>query len=242
MWRVIRYNGWASVLPEATQLEGSHPAEILAWAARRFEGRIALATSFGVEDCVLMSMAAERGLSLAYFTLDTGVLFPETYELWRRIEARYGVKVQGVLPAQSIAEQAAAHGDALWARAPNQCCNLRKVEPLKRHLSGFSAWITAIRREQSKDRANAAVVEQDARFGLVKVNPLVAWTEKQVWRWVSEHDVPYNPLHDRGYPSIGCTHCTSPVKPGEDPRSGRWRGSEKTECGLHVDQPAEAKP
>ncbi len=229
------------MLPEAPQLEGSHPAEVLAWAARRFDGRITLATSFGVEDVVLISMAAEAGLKLSYFTLDTGVLFPETYELWRRVEQRYGVTVQAVLPAQTIAEQAATHGDALWAREPNRCCNLRKVEPLKRHLAGFDAWVTAIRREQSRDRANATVVEHDARFGLVKVNPLVAWTEKQVWRWVHEHDVPYNPLHDRGYPSIGCTHCTSAVKPGEDPRSGRWRGSEKTECGLHVDQPAEAK-
>ena len=228
------------MLRDAPQLEGSHPAEVLAWAAHNFEGRIALATSFGVEDCVLMSMAAEAGLKLSYFTLDTGVLFPETYALWRQVEQKYGVKVEGVLPAQTIVEQAAAHGDALWAREPNRCCNLRKVEPLKQHLSKFAAWVTAIRRDQSKDRANAAVVEHDARFGLVKVNPLVAWSEKDVWRWVHEHDVPYNPLHDRGYPSIGCVHCTSPVKPGEDPRSGRWRGSEKTECGLHVDQP-EAK-
>jgi phosphoadenylyl-sulfate reductase (thioredoxin) len=215
---------------------------VLAWAARRFDGRLALATSFGVEDCVLISMAAQGGLRLACFTLDTGVLFPETYELWRRVEARYGVKVEAVRPALSIAGQAAAHGDALWAREPNRCCNLRKVEPLKRHLAGYAAWVTAIRRDQSKDRASAAVVEHDARFGLTKVNPLVAWTNKEVWRWVHEHDVPYNPLHDRGYPSIGCTHCTSPVKPGEDPRAGRWRGTEKTECGLHADQPAEVKP
>lgn len=216
-------------------LEGSHPADVLAWAAEQYAGRITLATSFGVEDCVLIAMAAERGLKLQYFTLDTGVLFPETYELWRKVEARYGVKVHGVLPALSLEQQAAAHGDALWAREPSRCCNLRKVEPLKKHLSGYAAWITAIRREQSKDRANAAVVEQDARFGLVKVNPLVAWTNKDVWKWVHAHDVPYNPLHDRGYPSIGCTHCTSPVKPGEDPRAGRWRGTEKTECGLHVE-------
>lgn len=229
------------MLPEATHLEGSHPADVLAWAAERFAGRITLATSFGVEDCALIAMAAERGVKLRYFSLDTAVLFPETYELWRKIEARYGVQVEAVKPAQTIAEQAAAHGDALWSREPSRCCNLRKVEPLAQHLRGYDAWITAIRREQSKDRANAAVVETDARFGLTKVNPLVAWTSKDVWKYVHQHDVPYNPLHDRGYPSIGCTHCTSPVKPGEDPRAGRWRGSEKTECGLHVDQPAEAK-
>ena len=231
------------MLPEATQLEGSHPADTLAWAADRFAGRITLATSFGVEDCVLISMAAERKLKLEYFTLDTGVLFPETYELWKKIEARYGVKVQGVLPAQTMVEQAVAHGDQLWAREPTRCCNLRKVVPLQAHLKGYAAWVTAIRRDQSKDRAHAAVVEEDARFGLIKVNPLVAWTQKDVWKYVHTHDVPYNPLHDRGYPSIGCTHCTSPVKPGEDPRSGRWRGTEKTECGLHADTPAsEAKP
>jgi phosphoadenosine phosphosulfate reductase len=224
------------VLPEAAHLEGAHPADVLAWAAERWPGKVTLATSFGVEDCVLISMAAQRGLSLSYFTLDTGVLFPETYELWRKIEAKYGVKVHPVLPAQTIAEQAVAHGDKLWAREPTRCCNLRKVEPLKQHLAGWSAWITAIRREQSKDRALADEVELDERFGLTKVNPLVRWTEKQVWRWVSDNDVPYNPLHDRGYPSIGCIHCTSPVKPGEDPRAGRWRGTEKTECGLHAEQ------
>lgn len=220
--------------PEALQLEGSHPADVLAWAAQRFP-RIALATSFGVEDCVLISMAAQRGLSFSLFTLDTGVLFPETYELWKKIESRYGVKVEAVLPQQTLLEQAATHGDALWLREPTRCCNLRKVEPLTNHLRGFSAWVTAIRRDQSKDRANAGVVEHDARFGLTKVNPLVAWTSKDVWRWVHDNDVPYNPLHDRGYPSIGCLHCTSPVKPGEDPRAGRWRGTEKTECGLHVE-------
>jgi thioredoxin-dependent adenylylsulfate APS reductase len=229
------------VLPEAAQLVGAHPAEVLAWAAQRYAGRITLATSFGVEDCVLISMAAERKLKLDYFTLDTQVLFPETYALWKRIEARYGVKVRGVLPKQTLAEQAAAEGEALWAREPNRCCNLRKVEPLKEHLAGYAAWVTAIRREQSKDRANAAELERDARFGLMKVNPLVAWTNRDVWRYVHDAEVPYNPLHDRGYPSIGCIHCTSPVKPGEDPRSGRWRGTEKTECGLHVET-TEAKP
>lgn len=230
------------MLPAAAHLEGAHPGDVLAWAAQQYAGRITLATSFGVEDCVLISMAAERKLQLEYFTLDTQVLFPETYDLWKRIEQRYGVKVRQVLPQQTLAEQAATHGDALWAREPSRCCNLRKVEPLTRHLKGYRAWVTAIRREQSKDRAHAKEVEHDARFGLLKVNPLVAWSDKDVWRYVNDFDVPYNPLHDRGYPSIGCLHCTSAVKAGEDPRSGRWRGTEKTECGLHVDQPAESKP
>jgi phosphoadenosine phosphosulfate reductase len=226
---------------EADELEGRSPGEVLAWAAQRFGARLTVATSLGIEDVALISMATEAGLSLSYFTLDTGVLFPETYELKRRIEARYGVSILPVLPALTLEQQAAAHGEALWAREPNRCCALRKVEPLKKHLSGYAAWVTAIRREQSKDRANARVVEPDERFGLTKVNPLVAWSEKQVWKYVAEHDVPYNPLHDRGYPSIGCTHCTSPVKPGEDPRAGRWRGSEKTECGLHVEQTPESR-
>jgi phosphoadenosine phosphosulfate reductase len=222
------------VVSDAPQLEGKHPADILAWAAERYGDRLTVACSLGVEDCALVDMAAQRGLKLDWFTLDTGLLFPQTYALWKKVEERYGITLRAVKPGQTVDEQAGEHGPRLWERQPDRCCALRKLAPLKAELARFDAWVTAIRREQSKDRANAQVVEQDLKFGLVKVNPLVAWSHKDVWRYVAAHGVPYNPLHDQGYPSIGCQPCTSAVKPGEDPRAGRWRGTEKVECGLHT--------
>jgi phosphoadenosine phosphosulfate reductase len=133
-----------------------------------------------------------------------------------------------------VDEQAAQHGPRLWERDPDACCALRKVEPLQRALAGFNAWITAIRRDQSPDRGDAPEIEWNAAHGINKINPLVAWTSGDVWAYVREHDVPYNPLHDASYPSIGCWPCTSPVTPGEDSRAGRWRGMAKTECGIHL--------
>jgi len=224
----------AEIAAAAAELEGADPDTILRWAADRFAPRLGFATGFGAEGCALIDLAARAGLPIDIFTLDTGVLFPETYELWRRLEARYAIRIRAVRPPLTIAEQAAQHGDALWARDPDACCRMRKVEPLAAEAKRFDAWISAIRRDQTAERAGAAVVERDARFGIVKVNPLVGWTVKDVWRHLLDHDVPYNPLHDRGYPSIGCAPCTSPVAPGEDERAGRWRGTAKTECGLHI--------
>jgi sulfate adenylyltransferase len=214
-------------------LEGKSPEDTLCWAAAQFPGKLTFATGFGVEGCVLIDLIARLELPIDLFTLDTGLLFPETYELWRKLESRYGVKIRGVQPEQSVEEQAAAHGDKLWQTNPDRCCELRKVIPLRNALRGFDAWITAVRRDQTKARASAQPVEKDPKFGLFKVNPLVGFTSKNVWDYVFKHKVPYNPLHDQGFPSIGCFPCTSAVKPGEDPRAGRWRGREKTECGLH---------
>ena len=219
---------------EKGALEGRSAAEVLSWAAERFAPRITFATGFGAEGCVIVDLIARQRLPIDLFTLDTGLLFPETYALWRRLEARYGLLIRAVRPEQTVEEQALAHGDRLWERDADRCCALRKVEPLRSALAGFDAWIAAIRRDQTADRAKAAVVERDARYGLVKVNPLVAWTSADVAAYVREHDVPVNPLHDQGYPSIGCVPCTSRVLPGEDPRAGRWRGRTKTECGLHA--------
>lgn len=224
----------AELVAAAERFEDADPAEPIRWAADRFAPRLGLGTSFGVEDCVLVDVVGRLGLEVDVFTLDTGLLFPETYELWRRLEERYAITIRAVRPAQTVEAQAAAHGDALWTRDPDACCRMRKVEPLTGVTAGLDAWITGIRRDQTPDRATARVVERDLRFGLVKVNPLVTWTSKQVWRYVHDHDVPYNPLHDRGFPSIGCAPCTSPVAAGEDPRSGRWRSAAKTECGLHA--------
>jgi phosphoadenylyl-sulfate reductase (thioredoxin) len=215
----------------AGALEGKGPEEILGAVASRFPGRIALANSFGAEDCLLVDVIARAGLPVRVFTLDTGYLFPETYDLWRRLEARYGVAIEARRTAP------AADGEAApWQIDPDACCHARKVLPLRAALGGLDAWVTGIRREQTPERATARVVEWDGRFGLVKANPLAAWTHDEVWAEVRRREVPTNPLHEQGYPSIGCAPCTSRVAPGEDPRAGRWRGREKTECGLHVDR------
>jgi phosphoadenosine phosphosulfate reductase len=222
------------VIEASLRLEGAGPGEVLRWAASRYAPRLAFATGFGPEGLVLLDLIARDRLSVDVFTLDTGVLFPETYALWRRLEERYPLKIRAVRPALDLDEQAARHGEALWEREPGRCCQIRKVEPLADALRGHEAWISAIRADQTHDRASAGVVERDARFGLVKVNPLLAWSSEDVWGYLREHDVPTNPLHEQGYPSIGCAPCTSPVSAGEDPRAGRWRGRSQTECGLHT--------
>ncbi len=227
--------GPASLAEAGRALEVGTPLDILRWASDRFGPRLTFATGFGAEGCVLLDLIGRHRLPVDIFTLDTGLLFPETYELWRRLEARYGFTIRSVGPELSIEQQAAAHGPELWAREPDRCCDMRKVTPLTAQLSGFDAWITAIRRDQTDSRATALAVEWDPRFELTKVNPLVRWTKRDVWGHLLEHDVPYNPLHDRGYPSVGCLPCTSSVNPGEPERAGRWRGAPKTECGLHAD-------
>ena len=216
----------------AEELEGLAPGRILAAVAPHFPGTIALATSFGPEDNVLLDLIAREKLPVGAFTLDTGFLFAETYALWAKLEERYGLKVEAVT---SDAPRTVAPGTAPpWQVDPDGCCDARKVRPLRAALSRLGAWVTGIRRDQTPERANAKVVEWDARFGLVKVNPLAAWTSDDVWSHLKRLEVPYNPLHEQGFSSIGCAPCTTPVKPGEDPRSGRWRGREKTECGLHL--------
>ncbi len=217
----------------AERLEGKQPEEILGEIAPRFPRWIALANSFGPEDCLLVDVIARARLGVEVFTLDTGYLFPETYALWNRLEERYRIPIRPVRPDPADVEGGPIHP---WERDPDRCCELRKVRPLRAALADLGAWVTGIRREQTPERGGAKVVEWDARFGLVKVNPLAAWTAEEVWAYVKRFAVPTNSLHERGYPSIGCAPCTSPVKLGEDPRAGRWRGQDKKECGLHVDR------
>jgi phosphoadenosine phosphosulfate reductase len=218
--------------------EGKAPQEILAYALGQYFPRIILACGFGAEDVALLDMVHRINHRTAVFYLDTDFLFSETHEVRERIIKRYGLATEQLIQVKSAltpGQQAAEHGEALWSRNPDLCCQLRKVEPLSRALTGYAAWITGIRRDQTPSRTHAGLVEWDSRFGLVKFNPLAAWSTDDVWRYIRQHHVPYNVLHDRNYPSIGCTHCTAPVLPGQDPRSGRWRGFEKTECGLHKD-------
>jgi thioredoxin-dependent adenylylsulfate APS reductase len=221
-------------------LETKSAEEILRWAADQFAPRLTFATSLGIEDCVVTDLIARAGLPIGLFTLDTGLLFAETYALRQQLEKKYGLEIEAVKPAHTVEQQAQHEGAALWEREPDRCCDLRKMQPLQAKLAGYDAWITAIRRDQTPERATAPVVGWDGRFGLVKINPLVRWTFDEVQAYVREHQVPYNPLHDQNYPSIGCVPCTSPVAPGEDPRSGRWRGKEKTECGLHLRMPVKS--
>jgi len=219
-----------TALPSAVpDLDHLSAEEVLAHAVERFHPRLALACSFQKEEAVLLDMLLAIEPRARVFALDTHVLFPETYALWAEIERRHGIEIE-VFEGPTLAEQAAAHGDALWTRDPSACCALRKVEPLRRALEGLDGWITGIRREQSPTRASAPKLGWDAAHGLWKVNPLADWSEADVWRRISDRGLPYNPLHDRGYASVGCTHCT---RPGQG-REGRWAGSGKTECGLHV--------
>src|SRR5690242_2448142 len=213
--------------------------ELLAWAAREFGETAALASSFGAEDMVLIDISSSIHAPLNVFTLDTDFLFAQTYQLISATEERYGIRVERLHPRLNPAAQAREFGDELWKHQPDLCCQIRKVDPLTDRLKASSAWTTGVRREQSPTRANARKLEWDAKFGLVKLNPLADWTEAQVWDYIRNHNIPYNPLHDRGYPSIGCTHCTRAVLPGEDPRAGRWSGFAKTECGLHVVETSE---
>lgn len=216
------------------ELEGKGPQAALEWALQTFDlDSIALACSFGAEDVALVDMISKIRPRTKVFYLDTHLLFPETYDLIEQIRERYEVSLIQYEPLLTLEEQAEQYGDALWSRDPDGCCGVRKVEPLRRALDGLHAWVTGIRRDQAPTRANAGIVEWDAKFELVKVNPLAAWTWDHVWAYIRAEQVPYNPLHDQGFPSIGCTHCTRPVRAGEDPRAGRWSGSTKTECGLH---------
>lgn len=220
----------------SASFEPKQPQDVLAYALKQYAPNIILACSFGAEDVVLVDMIHKINPRTKLFYLDTDFLFKETHEVKDRLIAKYGLRPEQVIQAKSLLtpeQQAAQHGEALWSRNPDQCCQLRKIDPLTRVLNGYAAWITGIRRDQAPTRANAGFVEWDQKFQLVKFNPLAKWKSEDVWAYIKVHEVPYNELHDRHYPSIGCTHCTAPVMPGEDPRSGRWKNFAKTECGLH---------
>ena len=217
----------------ARELETEPPEAILRWALNKFGPDVALATGFGAEGCVLIQLLSSVSKNARIFYLDTDLLFPETYELRAQLETRYGVRIEQRVAPLSLRAQAHQYGERLWEREPNLCCHLRKVQPLQEVLAGLRAWITAIRREQTPARASVGIIERDRNFGLIKINPLATWSEREVWNYIKDHDIPYNPLYDNGYASIGCTPCTTMIQIGEDARAGRWRGLEKTECGLH---------
>ncbi|MDI6402021.1 phosphoadenylyl-sulfate reductase [Balneolaceae bacterium ANBcel3] len=213
--------------------EKSAPDQILRKGHELFGEKMVLSTGFGASGVVLMHQLSLVTPGATVFFLDTGLLFDETYELIGRIEQRMNVRFERVLPELSLEEQAAEHGEKLWETQPDLCCEIRKVRPLKAFLSDKEAWITAIRRDQSPTRKDTPVFQKDSHLGVIKISPLATWTEEDIWTYIRLNELPYNPLHDQGYPSIGCFPCTRPVQDGEDIRAGRWAGSSKTECGIH---------
>lgn len=217
----------------AARLENAYPEDVLEWTFDTFGDGAALATGFGPSGVSLMHMLSRVRPDATVFYLDTDLLFPETHDLKRRLSDRLGIRITRVHSGLSLQEQGQQEGMNLWRTNPDRCCFLRKVQPLRQFLSTKDAWITGIRRDQSWTRRGIGVVEWDRTHELVKVNPLAGWTEEQIWTYIELHDLPYNVLHDRGYPSIGCIPCTKPVDEGEDARSGRWQGHEKLECGIH---------
>jgi phosphoadenosine phosphosulfate reductase len=221
------------------QFTRSPSEEILAWAWARFGSRAAIGTSFQGSGLVMMHLAKTAGLGFPAFTLDTGLLFPETLELKRRLEDFYGWKIESAVPDLTVEQQAQAHGPELWKRDPDLCCTVRKVLPLQSKLRELDCWLTGLRRHQSKTRARIGVIELyglDVLSGadIVKVNPMANWSRDAIWRYIRQHNIPYNPLHDQGYQSIGCMTCTRKTARGENERAGRWTGFNKVECGIHT--------
>jgi phosphoadenosine phosphosulfate reductase len=222
-------------LPEL-DFEAMSAEDVLLWAFEQFGQRLCLTCSWQMQSSVLVHMTRELGIDVPVIELDTGLFFQETYETRERLMERYGLEL--IRPeVLSVAEQHRREGPNLWERDPDRCCAIRKVEPLERALRGYDAWITGIRREQSPTRRNARKVEWSERYGVWKIQPLVDWDAKRVQAYIHVNEIPYNPLHDRGYPSIGCIPCTRAVSAGEDERAGRWSGSGRLECGIHVNAP-----
>jgi len=208
--------------------------ELLAWAADTFGQQLVLTCSFGgASGMVLLDMVARLGRSTPIVFLDTGLLFPETYATAEQAAQRYNITIEYQRPALSLIEQDTQHGPRLYERDPDRCCGIRKVKPLADALAPYDAWISGIRRDQSSTRASTDLVQWNAKHQVLKISPLAYWAERDVWRYIHAHDVPYNPLLDQGYPSIGCAPCTSQAA-GANTRAGRWAGTGKVECGIHL--------
>ncbi|MCY2975087.1 MAG: phosphoadenylyl-sulfate reductase [Planctomycetota bacterium] len=223
----------AELAETSLRLESATPQEILRWAVDRFGDKFTMATAFGPEGMTIIHMLSQFSPKTPIFNLDTGYQFPETLELRERVLQKYGIAVEMKQPINTVEEYERINGGPVHKHDPNRCCGDRKLAVLHEAAKGMLAWASAIRRNQSPDRAVAPIVGWDKKFHLVKVSPLANWTKQQVWKMIREEDIPYNSLHDKGYMSIGCWPCTRETTFGEDERSGRWSGSAKTECGLH---------
>jgi phosphoadenosine phosphosulfate reductase len=217
------------------ELEHLPAEDVLRWAAEEWGEQLCLTCSWQKQSSVLVHMVSELGLELDIVELDTHLFFKESYETRERLVERYGLRLTAP-EVLTVAEQHRREGPNLWERDPDRCCHIRKVEPLIRALEPYEAWVSGIRREQSPSRATARKVERSDRYGVWKVQPLADWSEKDVWRYIVGNDIPYNPLHDVGYRSIGCIPCTRPTRPDEEERAGRWADSDKLECGIHEEE------
>jgi phosphoadenosine phosphosulfate reductase len=216
------------------ELEAMPAEEVIRWAHAEFGDRLCLSCSWQKQSSVLVHMVADLGLDVDVVELDTHLFFRETYDTRDHLVERYGLRlIRPQIP--TVAEQHRAEGPNLWERDPDRCCNIRKVEPLLRALEPYDAWISGIRRDQSPSRVGTPKLEWSERYGVWKVHPLAEWDEKRVWAYIEVNEIPYNPLHDVGYRSIGCIPCTRPISPDEEERAGRWAGSDKLECGIHLD-------
>ena len=216
------------------RFETARAEQVLEWAAERFGEGLTMATAFGPEGMVILHLLAKVAPQTHVFNLETGYQFSETLELRERVAQRYGIEVELMRPELTVEQYEQLHGGPLYRTNPDQCCRDRKIRVLYRAIAGRQAWISAIRRDQSPDRARAPIVGWDRKFSLVKINPLANWTKQDIWKLITDEEIPYNPLHDQGYTSIGCWPCTRAVVFGEDERAGRWSGQAKTECGLHT--------
>jgi phosphoadenosine phosphosulfate reductase len=223
-----------SPLLAETELEDLAAEELVLAAHERFGDKLCLTCSWQKQSSVLVHMVAELGLRMDTVELDTHLFFRESYETRDRLVDRYALKLtQPSIP--TIAEQHRAEGPNLWERDPDRCCHIRKVEPLVQALAPYDAWISGIRRDQSPSRAETPKVQWSERYQVFKIHPLADWDEKRIWAYLNVNEIPYNPLHDAGYRSIGCIPCTRPTRPDEEERAGRWAGSDKLECGIHED-------
>ncbi|MDX1638039.1 MAG: phosphoadenylyl-sulfate reductase [Balneolaceae bacterium] len=217
------------------QFEEASPDRVLAWGYQTFGSEMVLGTGFGPSGVYLIDRLHRNSLDIPIFYLDTQLFFEETYELRDTLEERYDIAITRVSPEFSVKEQAERYGDEMWKHNPNRCCYLRKVRPLRNYLSDKKAWVTGVRRSQSETRKKTRVVEWDPENRVVKINPLARWSGDEVWEYIHSRGLPYNPLHDEGYPSIGCIPCTRPVGNDDtEERAGRWNGTDKTECGIHL--------
>ena len=221
------------------QFDSMPTEEILRWAWERFGVRAAIGTSFQGAGLVMMHLAQQNNLPFPVFTLDTGLLFPETVQLKERLENFFGFKIESLVPDLTVEQQAEAQGPELWKRDPDLCCTMRKVLPLRNKLSELDCWMTGLRRQQSQTRADVGVIElynaeESSGRDIVKLNPMANWSRDAIWKYIADHKIPYNALHDQGYRSIGCFPCTQKISGGEDERAGRWTGFQKVECGIHT--------
>lgn len=215
------------------QFEYQSPEDLLIWTSENFGIEAVLGTGFGPSGVVLIHKLTQLGLDMKVFCLDTNLLFDETYALWDKIEKKFNISVEAVSPILTLEGQAELLEEELWKSDPDKCCHLRKVLPLQKYLSNKSAWVTGLRRSQSEMRKDVQKIEWDPSNKVFKLNPLADWTQDEIWKTIDEHQLPYNPLHDEGYPSIGCIPCTEPAIGGNE-RSGRWKNLKKTECGIHL--------